>query len=1090
MAVRIKFDNSYNAIQPTFVLANRNGDKLGYLPAVNVSVSDNLNSAFNLEFKVYKYDGVRKCELWDKLTDLKLVWCREWDVWFEASVVMKDNDAIVKEVTCTSLGEAELSQVMLYGIQINTEDDISRDDYSPTILYDPDHTGSSLLHRIMQKVPHYTVRHVDTHIANIQRTFTFNDISLLDALMEISEEIDCIVIIDSGSDEYGKPVRGVSIYDLESYCTACGQRSSFQGPCPECGSNNVLDGYGEDTTIFVSTENLAEEISFSTDVGSVKNCFRLEGGDDLMTAAIIACNPNGSQYIWYISDEMREDMPNELSDKLSDYINDYDYYLNNYPFELNDTTLTAFNQILNKYSNNGLQQSFIDAFSQFLPTTGIESEITGYTNLMNAYYDVIDLYIFLHDSMLPSTEPANTTALLEVEKLNDYFDGNIAVQNSSVASASTVESTALSLAKIVVDPRYQVSISHGDGGYSGMVIFAVTSYTDSTDTAESDPILLVGVYDNIQFAKQKIDRVLRTSISDGVTDLVSLYGMSESDFEEELGKFSLTSLELIKNCGQACLDILVERGIANDETWATSPNDPYDNLYVPYYNKLSLVNAEITTRTSELETIAAMRSVIETHRDFVQNELNLETYLGHDLWLDFAAYRREDTFNNPNFISDGLNNAELFNMAKEFLGVAQKEISKSATMQHSLSASLKNLLVMKEFRPIVDMFSVGNWIRVKADESVYRLRLVSYQIDFDNIDDLSIEFSDYTKCPDGISDTEDILNAAASIASTYDFVARQARKGSNGNEQLSHWVSDGLALTKIKIIDNADNQNVSWDEHGILCREYLPFTDDYSDKQLKIINRGLYFTNDNWMTAKAGIGDFTFFNPHTGNYEEGYGVIADTLVGDLILGQTVGVYNVSNSVVLDENGLTITSDEDYGARVFTIQRRGTGDNGEEKIDQYMYLDGNGRLVFTGSIIIRSNSTDASETLNSICDIERFTPRIQQIVNTEAQIIHDTIEEKYQAVIDNATAQLESYKADIGQYMQFNDDGLTLGALTSTFKTVIDNRGVYFRQGDATVAYINNNQLYIPNAVIQQTLCLGNFFFNPRSDGGVSLTWQG
>ena len=75
-------------------------------------------------------------------------------------------------------------------------------------------------------------------------------------------------------------------------------------------------------------------------------------------------------------------------------------------------------------------------------------------------------------------------------------------------------------------------------------------------------------------------------------------------------------------------------------------------------------------------------------------------------------------------------------------------------------------------------------------------------------------------------------------------------------------------------------------------------------------------------------------------------------------------------------------------------------------------------------------------------------------------------------------------------MQFNDDGLTLGAITSDFKTVIDNRGLYFKQGDTTVAYINNNQLYIPNAVIQQTLVLGKFFFNPRADGGVSLTWQG
>jgi hypothetical protein len=75
-------------------------------------------------------------------------------------------------------------------------------------------------------------------------------------------------------------------------------------------------------------------------------------------------------------------------------------------------------------------------------------------------------------------------------------------------------------------------------------------------------------------------------------------------------------------------------------------------------------------------------------------------------------------------------------------------------------------------------------------------------------------------------------------------------------------------------------------------------------------------------------------------------------------------------------------------------------------------------------------------------------------------------------------------------MTFNESGLTLGALSSAFKTVIDNRGLYFLQGDTTVSYVNNNQLYIPNAVIDNTLILGNFFFSPRSDGGFSLTWQG
>ena len=75
----------------------------------------------------------------------------------------------------------------------------------------------------------------------------------------------------------------------------------------------------------------------------------------------------------------------------------------------------------------------------------------------------------------------------------------------------------------------------------------------------------------------------------------------------------------------------------------------------------------------------------------IQSALNFHDFLGEELWLDFAAYRRDDTYSNSNYISDGLNNKELFDKAREFLEIAQKEIYKSATLQHTISSNLKNL---------------------------------------------------------------------------------------------------------------------------------------------------------------------------------------------------------------------------------------------------------------------------------------------------------------------------------------------------------------------------------------------------------------
>ena len=113
----------------------------------------------------------------------------------------------------------------------------------------------------------------------------------------------------------------------------------------------------------------------------------------------------------------------------------------------------------------------------------------------------------------------------------------------------------------------------------------------------------------------------------------------------------------------------------------------------------------------------------------------------------------------------------------------------------------------------------------------------------------------------------------------------------------------------------------------------------------------------------------------------------------------------------------------------------------------------------------------------------------------------SIDKKYQEFYESVQKQLSDYKAEVGQYMDFDDEGLILGAkqvddngdviYESPFKTLIDNTGMYFLDDGAKVAYINNKQLYIESAIIKDTLYFGKFFFSPHSsnDGGFSITWQ-
>lgn len=903
MPVKINFDSSGMPETPTFILSRRNGQHFGALNNVTkIRLVDNLNSPFEFSFYIYKILNGERCHFWNEINDFRIIYVPEWSKWFEIYVEIEESDNCVRKVSGTSLCEAELSQILLHNIEINTEDDIAKEDYSPTVLYEQNNAKASLLHRLLKdKAGHYKILHVDPSIRKIQRSFSFDNKSIYDAFQEISEEMHCLFVFGESDDDTIIP-RTISVYDLESSCKDCGYRDEFMDDtCFKCGNHNIQDGYGEDTTIFVSNENLAEEINYSTDTSSVKNCFRLESGDDAMTAAIINANPSGTQYLWNIPSYMKKDMSNELVEKLESYDKLYLYYQKEHEENLDENIVNNYNKLVEKYHvyNEDLESIII--------------QVKGYQNLMKIYYDVIDFKGYLQNSLMPDVKISETNIQQQISLLNVDNLSPVSVENTSYVSLATANSVILAYAKVYIDTsKYRIKVKESSlSGTTWTGSFTLTNYSDEKDTADSKTITIQINDDYENFIKQKIDKILTKENED--ISIIGLFKRTGENFKNELKKYSLSYLQIIYEACQSCLDILIAQGVSEKQS------DLYNSIYKPYYDKSNFISQELKLREEEINIVDAiydsdgdiikdgMKSIIKKKTDYISDILDFKKYIG-DYWSEFCAYRREDLWKNTNYISEGLNNKQLFERAEEFLDAARKDLIKSSTQQHRITTTLKNLLVIKSFEPLVRYFSVGNWLRLSVDEKIYKLRLISYEINYDSLNTISVEFSDVIEANGILSDIQSILNQSKSMGNSYDSVKNQASAGDKADKLVNGWVNKGLSATLTKIMNNADNQEVVFDKHGLLFREWEPETETYSPIQSKQINSTLAYTTDNWETTKAAIGKYIYLDPRDWKYKTGYGVIADTLIGNLILGEEVGIYNSSGSLTFDDNGLSIGND--------------------------------------------------------------------------------------------------------------------------------------------------------------------------------------
>lgn len=891
------FHLSQNLKQPIIYLCRKNFEKIGEITGyiADVTTTKCFNSADEMSFTVYKEINGCVNPYWDDIVNLKLIYVYEYGSYYEIEVREQTSDEAAKKITATSLCESELSQLNI-SVEVNTDIDISREDYIPTIVYNPDNPSASLLHRILKdKAPHYQILHVDSSLARLQRTFSI-DTNIDDFLRQnLSAEIDAYVAYDTVQ-------RGISLYDMLSVCNDCGHRGSFYEVCPECRSKNVHNGYGEWTNVYVSRDNLAEEITLTADKGTIKNCFKIIGGDDAVTNAVPAVNPNGSGYLVQFSELQYQDMPAELAGKLRSY------------------------------------------------TELLNSKKSEYQTLNLQIRNCIDKILYYESEMMPSYEAEDTNAAAQLQKVTDALNAlmantkapnSIGISNFGAATTTAiVDRAVLSYAKILIEPGYQISISssaYADGIWKGR-FHVESAYEEAYADSTADLTLRVDG-DELAYVTQKLQKALAAK------------NLTEESYD--FTQYGIRSLEAFRDAYLSCMTTLQEHGDS-----AQPEDSPAYQLYQKYYTLYYEAEAELTLRNATVQEWRDKQAGYEARQKSIHDLLDLQAYLGDALYLLYCSYRREDKYENSNYLSDGLTDAQLLETAEKLMETAEQELAVACGNQYTLTATVNNLFMLSEFEPFHDKCRLGNWIYIEIGDAVYSLRLVKIGIDYSAADKITVEFSNVTKAHSITKELGELLHEAQSIAASYPATAKQVFDDAKTAARVNYWVEHGLDATNM-LIANAPNHNITITENGILCRSLDEITGDYQATQMRIIDSTIAVTDDNWQHTKTAFGKYIYQDPAAGESKYAYGLIGETIVGKLLLGEKLGICNASQSMTFDQDGLRITN----GTNTFAVNP-----NSNELLSlsnqtgKVLHVDADGVLHIQGDGSGLDISTNASITM--------------------------------------------------------------------------------------------------------------------------------
>lgn len=472
-------------------------------------------------------------------------------------------------------------------------------------------------------------------------------------------------------------------------------------------------------------------------------------------------------------------------------------------------------------------------------------------------------------------------------------------------------------------------------------------------------------YDNAYSSKTKEYEAVMAEIHDTLSVIAKLYQQKPVSEEEstDLTKCGLTELNQRLSAKQNVEDVYKTAGYGDPDS------DSYETVYLPNHEAILELEAEIAVRKAQIQAAGSEYQTAVEKRKAIQDYLDLEKWLGKELWLELSLYRREDTYENTTYEEEeNTTQLERFEMERDLMEEAAAKLRDISNPLYKATAKLDNLLADRELQQHhIGDFTIGNFIQLGNEEDeIMRIRVISISIDFHSLHDITVDFSEMKNISGILSDAQSVLDQAATAATSYSAVMRQYDKNKDNLTFVQNVLKDGLDASLVSIANSSD-QELTLSGRGLLGRKWNPEKSAYEDEQIHVINNSIVMTDDAWKSCRLALGKI-FYN---GTYS--YGLLADLLVGSLVISEKMHIENESGSFLVDENGARITDLDLTVANDTNTLKISPAQNEIFSIykgeDRQVYIDTAGNAHFAGDITGSTGTFSGSINVNDLFTVD-------------------------------------------------------------------------------------------------------------------------
>ena len=860
--------------KPRIFLCETNKERICELDTANTSGSFKFNSYSELSFEVGRvYNDIITGETvinphYDKIEALRLIEIENFG-YFELQGPELVGDGIKESKSCKVYSyEYTLSQKYLEDFYVNTGEvnsievinASSEDNIVPVTLYNPTNPKLSLLHLILEKdYAGWKIGHIDPQLKTLSRQFEIDRESIYDFLMnEVCEKFNCYIVFDTIDNTIniyaesptakfigdgaantfsipGDPFSTVQTVSIDGYKTTKWSYSIVNDVGTLVLEDTPIEGamievVGVDSTwetdVFVTFDNLSQEINVSYDADSIKTVLTVTFGDDNDIREVNLGLPYIVDLSFYCTPEW---MGQDLYDDWIAYQQKCNSKRAEYTKNTQDMLYYA-GQI--DYEENRLSLGY--------------AEITVDENSVGKYYVRGGTYpnYYYTEVSLPSEFNANTTYYsTKTINLEDGSTGNVAHLYEALK-------------------KY---FMNADGWKEDL-----DTLSEEFDFMGDDAITKLST----ELAKVVDNRTFDSNVEDLLNNFFATMW-------NEIGRTPLKQLYY---------EPYKQVQITNMEAgWSQRDHNEYGNYYTVVLVLNSIEDA-ISQRDKIIKAHETEYKKFQSANEVISNDLLMVNNFTEGQRARLNAFLREDELHLDDIVTTSQDSiADTYKNQQDALESGRIELNKLCQPQLQFSMSMANIYALPEFEPIIDQFQLGKIIKVGIrSDYIKQSRLLQVDINFDDFSDFSCEFGELTSLRNQSDIHADLLKNAISAGKSVAQNASYWTKGSDQANDIDLRLQEGL-LNSIDALKNIDGtQNAYIDKYGIHLEVVNPDTGEIGDKRVWMVNNQIVFTDDGFKTSKSVLGEFTVDGTtYYGLLAQA--VIAGHIEGSTILGGTIRI---------------------------------------------------------------------------------------------------------------------------------------------------------------------------------------------------------